>query len=175
MGFLTGAYLKTSSARMRLQLQNELTSIMSKMQRVQKQSQMMERNIAMQHRNTNSALQYQFQGAMSQLGQQYNIFSPDGSIFSGQQDPSRMEAMQRYQYAQSQMQMEYSQSKAMWDNQFDMIKEAQLQPLKDMEEELAVRKANIESRLRLIEGQEEAAKKMEQASQKDFVPEYTGQ
>ena len=56
-----------------------------------------------------------------------------------------------------------------------MMRETQLEPLKDMEIALGQRKANIESRLKLIEGQEEAAKQMEKSSQKDFVPEYTGQ
>ena len=83
--------------------------------------------------------------------------------------------MQAYQNTQQQMQMQFAQAQSIWADQFEMMREAQLQPLKDLEESLAVRKANIESRIKLIEGQEQAAQQMEKSSQKDFVPDYTGQ
>lgn len=99
----------------------------------------------------------------------------DAAGLSDAQKAERLQYMQAYQNTQQQMQMQFAQAQSIWADQFEMMREAQLQPLKDLEESLAVRKANIESRIKLIEGQEQAAQQMEKSSQKDFVPDYTGQ
>lgn len=67
MGFLTGAYLKMQTARMRLQLQHELTSIMSQMNRVTKQVGQMERMMSSQQRQMNMAMQNQYRFGMMDL------------------------------------------------------------------------------------------------------------
>ena len=183
MGFLTGAYLKMQSARMRLQLQNELTRIVSQMNRVTKQIGQVERQMTMQQRNCNMGIQNQMQvaaqNAMAGASAYAGVdLSKMGSIFT---DPNseaykkQSVAMQQYSNAQQQIQWQGVQAQSMWADYFDMMRETQLEPLKDMETALAQQKANIESRLKLIEGQEQAASQMEKSSQKDFVPEYTGQ
>ena len=70
--------------------------------------------------------------------------------------------------------MNAQMTKSLIEQQFEQMSEAQLEPLKNMEEQLAMEKANLESRIKLIEGQEQASREMEKSSQKDFVPEYTG-
>ena len=87
----------------------------------------------------------------------------------------QMEQMYAYSTAMQSIQYMGAQAQSTWADYFDMMRESQLEPLKDMEIALQQRKANIESRLKLIEGQEQAAQQMEKSSQKDFVPEYTGQ
>ena len=180
MGFLTGAYLKMQSARMRLQLQNELTRIVSQMKRVTKQIGQVERMMTAQQRNTNMAIQAQMQSAAGAAANRFGInFSNMGSIFPTDQTTAaaqaQMQNMQLYSGVQQQIQWQGAQAQSVWADYFDMMRETQLEPLKDMEIALGQRKANIESRLKLIEGQEEAAKQMEKSRQKDFVPEYTGQ
>lgn len=181
MGFLTGAYLKMQTARMRLQLQHELTSIMSQMNRVTKQVGQMERMMSSQQRQMNMAMQNQYRFGMMDLAnrQGFNFLNGasvwDAAGLSDAQKAERLQYMQAYQNTQQQMQMQFAQAQSIWADQFEMMREAQLQPLKDLEESLAVRKANIESRIKLIEDQEQAAQQMEKSSQKDFVPDYTGQ
>lgn len=180
MGFLTGAYLKMQSARARLQLQNELTRIVSQMQRVTKQIGQVERMMTSQQRNCNMAIQAQMQVASQQAAQGagLNFNNMDNSIFVNSDSPeakAKMAAMQKYSAVQQQIQYMGAQAQSVWADHFDMMREANLEPLKDLEIALGQRKANIESQLKLIEGQEDAAKQMEKSSQKDFVPEYTGQ
>ena len=179
MGFLTGAYLKMQSARMRLQLQNELTRIVSQMNRVTKQIGQVERMMTSQQRNANAMIQAQMQqsifGAAKDLGINYN--NPTDTLNQGLSgaDPNMYVKMQQLAGIQQNVQMQGAQAQSVWADYFDMMRESQLEPLKDLEIALGQEKANIESRLKLIEGQEEAAKQMEKSSQKDFVPEYTGQ
>ena len=73
MGFLTGAYLKMQSARMRLTLQNELTRIVSQMNRVTKQIGQVERMMTAQQRNCNMAIQAQMQSAAGAAANHYGI------------------------------------------------------------------------------------------------------
>lgn len=167
---------------MRLQLQNELTSIVSQMNRVTKQVGQMERMMSSQQRQMNMAMQNQYRFGMMDLANKQGLNFWNGvnvwdaaAGLSDAEKASRLEKMQAYQNTQQYMQMQFSQAQSIWADQFEMMREAQLQPLKDLEESLAVRKANIESRLKLIEGQEQAAQQMEKSSQKDFVPDYTGQ
>ena len=70
--------------------------------------------------------------------------------------------------------LQFSQMQSQQDMAMQEFEEAQLEPLKNMEESLQVEKASIESQLKLVEGQEKAAGEMEKSSSKDFVPEYTG-
>ena len=178
MGFLTGAYLKMHSTRMRLQLQNELTRIVSQMNRVTKQIGQVERMMTAQQRNCNMAIQAQMQTAAMRAANRAGInFNNMNSIFTtnSPEAQKQMAAMQQYSGVQQQIQYMGAQAQSTWADYFDMMREAQLEPLKDLEIELGQRKANIESRLKLIEGQEDAAKQMEKSSSKDFVPEYTGQ
>ena len=175
MGFLTGAYLKMQTARMRLQLQNELTSITMQMNRVTKQVGQLERQMSNQQRNMNMALQNQYRYGLNNLASRHGLNFLGGDNIFDTQDPNRVAQMQAYQQTSQMMQMQFSQAQSIFSEQFELLREANLQPLKDLEESLSIRKTNIESRLRLIEGQEQAAQQMEKASQKDFVPEYTGQ
>ena len=73
MGFLTGAYLKMQTARMRLQLQNELTQITMQMNRVTKQVGQMERMMSSQQRQMNMVLQNQYRYGMTNLANKQGL------------------------------------------------------------------------------------------------------
>lgn len=171
MGFLTGTYLKMQSARMRIQLQHQLTSVMSQLNRVTKQMGQMEKMLASQQRNADLALRQQAQRS---------IWSPLSERGINPNDPSTLmnmdsATMQAFNYTQQQMQYRYAQAQSVWADYFENYKEAQMEPLKSMEESLTIKKTNIESRLRLIEEQEKAAESMTKASAQDFTPQYSGQ
>ena len=57
----------------------------------------------------------------------------------------------------------------------DMYREAQLEPLKNMEDSLATEKATLETRIQTLTDQEKAAQEMEKQGAKDMAPDYTGQ
>ena len=81
------------------------------------------------------------------------------------------------QYAQySQMvQMKYAQSNAIWQNMFEMQREAMLQPLKDLEDDLQTQKDNLESRIKIAQAEYDAKKDEEKQGAQSLKPDYTGQ
>lgn len=171
MGFLTGTYLKMQSARMRIQLQHQLTTVMSQLNRVTKQMGQMEKMLASQQRNADLALRQQTQNS---------IWAAADSAEINLNDPASLANMdsakaQSFNYVQQQAQYRYAQAQSVWADYFENYKEAQMEPLKSMEESLTIRKTNIESRLRLIEEQEKAAESMTKSSAQDFTPQYSGQ
>ena len=71
--------------------------------------------------------------------------------------------------------MQYAQAQSMWQNTFEMMKQADLQALKDLEDSLQIEKDNLESRLKIAQQEYEAYKQEEKADAKGLVPEYTSQ
>ena len=168
MGFLTGAFLKMYTTRMRIQLQHQLTRVTMRQNRITKQIGDMEKKLTQWKQACNSGI-----GASTQM----EIAKKMTSIFQGvdKNDTNAMtNANIQYQQVAAMAQMNAQLQKTQIEQNFDMMSEQQLEPLKNMEEQLAMEKANLESRIKLIEGQEQAAREMEKSSQKDFVPEYTG-
>lgn len=168
MGFLTGAFLKMYTTRMRIQLQHQLTRVTMRQNRITKQIGDMEKKLTQMKQAFNSGI-----GASTQM----QIARDMNSIFQGvnKNDTNAMtNANIQFQQASAMRQMDAQLQKTQVEQYFDMMSEQQLEPLKNMEEQLAMEKANLESRIKLIEGQEQASREMEKSSQKDFVPEYTG-
>lgn len=168
MGFLTGAFLKMYTTRMRIQLQHQLTRVTMRQNRITKQIGDMEKKLTQWKQAVNSGI-----GASAQM----QISQDMNSIFQkyDRNDPTQMtQANMEFQQVSAMRQMDAQLQKTQIEQRFDMMSEQQLEPLKNMEEQLAMEKANLESRIKLIEGQEQAAREMEKSSQKDFVPEYTG-
>lgn len=173
MGFLTGAFLKMYTTRMRLQLQHQLTSVTLRQNRITKQIGDMEKKITQMKQAATMGV-----SASTQLrnANAYNsIFSNVSKDASGEYNSTQLtQANMEYQQQMANSAMMAQLSKNQIEQQYEQMSEAQLEPLKNMEEQLAMEKANLESRIKLIEGQEEASRQMEKSSQKDFVPEYTG-
>lgn len=173
MGFLTGTYLKMQTARMRIQLQHQLTSVMSQLNRVTKQMGQMEKMLTSQQRSADLALRQQTQASIwGTLQQKYPGVDPNNPATLTGLDSA---AMQAFSTVQQQAQYRYAQAQSVWADYFENYKEAQMEPLKSLEESLTIRKTNIESRIALIEQQEKAAESMTKSSQQDFTPQYSGQ
>ena len=80
-----------------------------------------------------------------------------------------------YQQAQQYNSVFFTQQKFLQEQNFDQFRQMQLEPLQQLEESLAIEKANIETRLATVKEQEESAKAMEKQDRKDAVADYTGQ
>ncbi len=168
MGFLTGAFLKMYTTRMRIQLQHQLTTITMRQNRITKQIGDMEKKLTQMKQAATMGVSASMQMQNAEAASIFQQASASG-------DTNAMtQANVQYQNAMALNAMNAQMSKSMIEQQYEQMSEAQLEPLKNMEEQLAMEKANLESRIKLIEGQEQASREMEKSSQKDFVPEYTG-
>ena len=146
MGFLNGAYGKLMAGKFVRDLQYQMTGIQSQLRRVTRQVGDMEKMFTQQERNMKAQMQSQMQMAMLgyaglKPGTDFGQFTPDMAMkaFSG------MDANKYAQFSQA-VQMSYAQSNTMWQNMFEMQREAMLQPLKDLEDDLQTQKDNLESR-----------------------------
>ena len=168
MGFLTGEFLKMYTTRMRIQLQHQLTTITMRQNRITKQIGDMEKKLTQMKQAATMGVSASMQMQNAEAASIFQQASASG-------DTNAMtQANVQYQNAMALNAMNAQMSKSMIEQQYEQMSEAQLEPLKNMEEQLAMEKANLESRIKLIEGQEQASREMEKSSQKDFVPEYTG-
>ncbi len=174
MGFLSGAYGKLMAGQLVRDLQYQMTSVQSRLRRVTREIGQKEKIYQAQSRNMKQAMQCQMQyaanGMMSQLG------IDSGSLFDNPMGQSiNMEQMTVYSQCMQRAQMQYQASMTMWENVFEMQRDADLQALKDLEEDLQVEKDNLESRLKLAEAEYDAKKKEEESGAKNLAPNYTGQ
>ena len=175
MGFLSGAYGKLMAGKLVRDLQYQMTSVQSRLRRVTREIGDMEKNMQTQERNLKAQMQNQMQasifGAMGQAGvsglDQTNMLGVVGGMTS--------EQYSMYAIVQQQVQQQYSMAQSMWQNMFEMEREAQLQPLKDLEDSLQTEKDNLESRLKIAQAEYDAKKEEEKAGVKGLTPDYTGQ
>ena len=145
MGFLTGAYLKMSSAKTRLNLQNQLTRITMRMQRITRDMGRMERQLNMMQRNCKMTLQGQLQQALAGGQSQFQIYMDPSNpnIFNNpnatEAEKQNMDqALRSYSIFQQAEMYRTSQAQAMWDDYFEQYREAMLEPLKDEEQALQI-------------------------------------
>lgn len=175
MGFLNGAYGKLMAGKLVRDLQYQMTGIQSQLRRVTRQVGDMEKMFTQQERNMKAQMQSQMMSAMG------SAFGMPMGMNAGQMNP--MMAFQMFanqdtnKYAQiSQIiQQQFATANTMWQNMFEMQREAMLQPLKDLEDDLQTQKDNLESRLKIAQAEYDAKKEEEKAGVKSLTPDYTGQ
>lgn len=202
MGFLLGAYGKLMAGQRVRQLQARMMSVQSQLRRATRDVQNMEKMInAQQKQRLNEIRVY---GTMenygAQIGTQNSLGTLRQSIFGewanldykgmqalSPEDQKKYTAMQsEYQVQASLMnnqfasyqqmnQMTMQQMQTQVENEIEMMKELQLQPLKDFEEDLQLEKESLESQIQIANNDYEACKEMEKAGAKNMVPQYTGQ
>lgn len=166
MGFLSGAYGKLMAGKLVRDLQYQMTSVQSRLRRVTREIGDMEKNMQTQERNMNAQFQNQSIWAMQGL-QSGVVRDASGNI--------DQDSYQAYIYGQQMAQSQVAMAKTMWQNMFEMQREAQLQPLKDLEDSLQTEKDNLESRLKIAQAEYDAKKEEEKAGVKGLTPDYTGQ
>lgn len=177
MGFLTGAFLSIYLARQRLQIQHQMTSVMSRLNRVTKQmgdaQKQLTRMKQMQSMNMKALQSYAMKGASAAMNQ--SIFDLQQQGLSDAQMSSQMMAINSaFTMKQQDIALQFSQMQSQQDMAMQEFEEAQLEPLKNIEESLKVELETLKSRNQLLEDQEKAANDMRKNGAKDFTPEYTG-
>lgn len=197
MGFLLGAYGKLMAGKRVRQLQARMMSVQSQLRRATRDIQNMERTLNQQEKSMKYANQSYLSNMMMGMsgGLQASIFGALQSQFSGQLpvkggviDYTKLSPEQasylssitqqmttQFQYQQQAMQSSLMQQNAMIENNFETYKELQLQPLKDLEEDLQLEKDSLETQIQLAQQDYESCKEMEKAGAKNLTPQYTGQ
>ncbi len=160
MGFLSGAYGKLMAGRLVRQLQWQLTSVTNRYNRVTKQIGDMEESLQRQERSYNMY--------------NMNVFNQMRMGMMSGVDQSNSTSYNNFLMGTQQLQYQMMQQQSMMAEQFDIMRDAQLEPLKAIQEQLETQKDNLESRLEVAKGQYEAKKKEEQDGAKNIVPDYTG-
>lgn len=174
MGFLSGAYGKLMAGQLVRDLQYQMTSVQSRLRRVTRELGDKEKMYQSQQRNMKQAMQAQMQyaayGMMGQMG-----IDPNGLFNNPMSQAVNMNQMNVYSYCMQQAQMQYQSSMTMWENMFEMQRDADLNALKDLEADLQTEKDNLESRLQIAKGEYEAKKAEEKDGAQNLKPDYTGQ
>ena len=190
MGFLLGAFGKLAAGRRVRQLQAQMMRVQSRLRRATRDVSEMEKQLQRQEKAQLNAVATQgMMAKQSALGQ---ILGGDQSAFQALQQTIASggtlsaEDTQKYNnwssmYTQGSTtigaynEQWISQMKQQVSDNFEIMRETQLEPLKDEEEMLQTEKDSLESQIQIAQQDYEACKKMEQADAKNLAPNYTGQ
>ncbi|MDR1168635.1 MAG: hypothetical protein LBK53_07100 [Heliobacteriaceae bacterium] len=189
MGFLTGAYGKLMAGKLVRQLQVQMTFVQSRLRKAtrdagnmdkfitsqQRMAETQVRSVAIQHQQGNSYWRTIMMGGITMPDSNLAATNPEQYRADSMAYTSRMGDVQaQLSMMQQNQSMVLEQKKSEIADYFETLREMQLQPLKDLEDDLQAEKDNLESRVKIAEAEYEARKKEEQASVKQFAPEYTG-
>lgn len=174
MGFLSGAYGKLMAGQLVRQLQHQQTSIQSRLNRVTKQAGEMEKYFNRMERNMKSQMQSQMQYSMYGLMGGMGLMGQTG-LFGMSGQGMQMDQYQAYLQNSQYIQQQFAMAQNVWQDQFEMQREAQLEPLHDLEDSLQTELDNIKSRLELAKEQYKAKQDEEKDGAKNMAPDYTGQ
>jgi hypothetical protein len=198
MGFLSGAYGKLMAGKLVRDIQHQMTSVQSRLRRVTREVGLKEKMYQSQERNMKNMLQYQMYGMQMGLVRsacdsgQYSQEQCQqllalaqgslGAVMGGGLDMNSFKIgsfntgiTTLFSGIQQQAQMQFVNSQNYYQNIIEMQKEADLQALKDLEDDLQTEKDNLESRLKIAEGEYEAKKEEEKQGAQNLKPDYTGQ
>lgn len=193
MGFLMGAYGKLMAGQRMRSIQFRLTTVQSRLRRItreigekEKQYQAQERNMKSQMQSQQQALYFSGLTALANQGspyaqQQLAAFgmAPALDKATWAEAMKNVQAYSDYQStvtaAQQMAQMQASGAMSMWQNAFEMERDADLQALKDEEESLQLEKDNLETQLKIAQADYDSNKDMEKQGAQNLKPDYTGQ
>lgn len=176
MGFLMGAFGKLQAGQRMRQIQYQLTGVQRRLRKATRDIGDREKMWKSRENSLNNQMTAQMnyykmgcyaQANLPQFGGQ---ISPD--VFN---DKNNYGKLQQAQWLTSQMQMVFTQMSSMWKEQFEAERDADLQALKDYEEDLQIEKDNLESQLKIAQADYEANKEMEKQGAQNIKPDYTGQ
>ena len=176
MGFLSGAYGKLMAGKYLRSLQHRETMVQARLRRVTKQVGDMEKYLTRMEKQVNANMQRQYQMNMMSTGifGNYDFFGNSGGSSLGNvqlTDEQRQNFMVASQFMQNQM----MQAQNVWAQEFDMIRESMLTPLKDEEDSIQTELDSIKSQIQLAQAEYDAKKEEEKAGAKNIAPDYTGQ
>ena len=183
MGFLLGAYGKLMAGKRVRQLQARMMSVQSQLRRATRDVEQMEKFYNQQEKMSKMQMQSWITSCMqgmqlglnnsvwSQIGNKYglnmsNMGDPtvwakineqgEGNVIAALLQQANSANTVQMQAMQSAMQQQMS----LLENNLEMEKELQLQPLKDLEEDLQLEKDSLESQIQLAQQDYDACKEM---------------
>ena len=174
MGFLSGAYGKLMAGKLVRELQYQMTSVQSRLRRTTRQIGDMEKMFSAQERNLKATMQGQMQNSVFGI-MPMELLSQYGGQNGVQGQTDQYSQFQAYMQNQQAVQQRFMIAQNLWQDIFEMRREAQLQPLKDLEDSLQTEKDNLESRLKIAQAEYDAKKEEEKSGVKGMTPDYTGQ
>ncbi len=190
MGFLIGAFGKLMAGKRLRSLQVRMMHVQSQMRRATRNVADMEKYFTKLERDNKSQMSLfgsTFLANFQRTSQEEMLkragFTGGLQELSACQDSDKinkyyqlMSAMSSETAAQQQkIQAMVQMQNSMMEAEIEAMKEAQLQPLKDLEEELQVEKDSLESQIQIAQADYDACKEMEKAGAKTMTPQYTGQ
>lgn len=204
MGFLLGAYSKQMAGKRVRSLQARMVHVQSQLRRATRDIEQREKFWAQVQKNMKNSMSYQMQNMSygMQVAMQGSVWEsvtlPNGIdknklMMHDAEEWAKLNKMEggqgivasinrqlseasglNSQMIQN-MQASYQQTLALHEQEIEMAKEAELQPLKDLEDTLQTEKDSLESQIQLAQADYEACKEMEKAGVKALTPNYTGQ
>lgn len=190
MGFLLGAFGKLAAGRRVRALQAQMMRIQARARRATRDIADMTKMIDRQEKMALNSLSMSSMSAMNMAKQMAmgSIFgSATGSAIMNKinggeqltQDENNQYSTLMSQFNQqvsnmtTMNEMSVSMQKQQIQDYFEMLRETQLEPLKDEEELLQTEKDSLESQIQVAQADYEACKKMEQSDAKNLAPSYT--
>jgi hypothetical protein len=190
MGFLLGAFGKLAAGRRVRALQAQMMRIQSRARRATRDVADMSKMLDRQEKMALNSLSMTSMASvnMAKGSLMSSIFGSGvgaglmSKINGGEtlnQDENNQYSTLMSQFNQqvsnmtSMNEMNVSMQKQYIQDYFEMLRETQLEPLKDEEELLQTEKDSLESQLQIANNDYEACKKMEQADAKNLAPSYT--
>ena len=185
MGFLMGTYGKLMAGQRMRSIQFQLTTVQSRLRRITKEIGEKEKMYQAQERNMKTQLQNQmYAGMYTELantpGMEMYAQMMMGTMSGMAMNPTLLGGLNTqqssaYSMIQQNYQMMFMQSQNMWQNMFEMQREADLQALKDVQDDLELEKETLESQLKIADADYKANKDMEKQGAESLKPDYTGQ
>ena len=197
MGFLLGAYSKQMAGKRVRSLQARMVHVQSQLRRATRDIEQRERYWATVQKNTKNGIQAQVSAFTMQFSQglQSSIWSNISGVDAATAEKLKNgegwgnltaeqaraitkqmnDASSQNSYTTQALQSAMQQTLAFQENIIEMEKEADLQSLKDLEDELQTEKDSLESQIQLAQADYDACKEMEKAGVKTLTPNYTGQ
>lgn len=177
MGLLTGSYFVKFAKQMKLQMHHKLMSAQTQLARIQKQMDAQEKMLTSQQQNMEMMMKAQMQQSIWAAATQAGL-NPSNPMAMMQnmnmQDQATQMNMYAYQQAQSQIQYNFANAQSVWSNYFEGVREATLEPLKNMETRLTSEIETIKNRMDTYQMMEETGEKIKQDGRKDFMPSQGG-
>lgn len=177
MGFLLGAFGKLAAGRRVRDLQSRMMRVQSRLRRATRNVADMEKQLQRQEQRDLNALKSQ--GLLARNLATTNLMNTLGLNGGNLEGDKLALAQSQFNQGVSQFGAQYEANISMYQqqisDQYEWLRESQLEPLKQEEEMLQTEKDSLESQLQIAQNDYKACQDMEKADAKNLAPNYTGQ
>lgn len=178
MGFLTGAYGKLMAGKHLREIEYKQADVQRQLRTISRQIADKEKMYQAQARNMKQMMsaqqQYATAGILNRLGFTGDANDPMAyySYINSLPDTNaRTQFQTQYSMAQQQVQAQFTQANTMWENVFEMQRNADLNALKDIEADLQAEKDSLDSQVKIANNEYEMYKEQEKSGAQRMKPE----